>query len=81
MNATAVYKMWGCRSNSAGDRCGLESRRDSSSDLAAGSSSTGSSSGSCLEKIALHQDSVAEAPAHIRLRAKRGDANVHVTNA
>ena len=46
----------------------------------ASSSSVAASSAASSDSIALHRDAVAEAPAGIRLRAKRGDANIHITH-
>ena len=46
----------------------------------ASSSSVAASSAASSDSIALHRDAVAEAPAGIRLRAKRGDANIHIAH-
>ena len=47
----------------------------------AASSSSTRMSPSSSEGIALHHEAVAEAPAALRLRAKRGDANIHITGS
>ena len=44
------------------------------------SSATPSRPASSSDVVVLHREAVAQAPANIRLRAKRGDAQVHITD-
>ena len=48
---------------------------------AAGCPLRAASSASSSETVVLHRKAIAEAPAEIRRRAKRGDKNIHITDS
>ena len=54
--------------------------QDTNTVLGSGSA-TSSRPASSSDVVVLHRETVAQAPANIRFRAKRGDANVHVTGS
>ncbi len=58
----------------------MHTERPSASTGTASSSLAGADSATSSDSIALHREAVAEAPAEIRLRAKRGDANIHIAD-